>query len=105
MDKMKVLCDINIVLDVPNTNRFFIKKLSEWMKIELLLFIIFFISIFLLNNRQLYILYSFFYVPSAIMLFYTIILLRNSINKSMIQEKEIYIVAEEKRKTTIDNIG
>jgi len=71
---------IQVILNHPGKNRFFIKQLSIWMKVELYFTIIFILSSYLVNYYFLYIIFFIGYIPSIIMMIYTIYMIWDSLD-------------------------
>ena len=70
---------IDIIIDNPLKNGYYIKHLNLWMKFEILFFFVFICSTQILPNFKLFI-FGVFYIPSILMLIFSIWNLRDSIN-------------------------
>ena len=71
---------INMILHHPGKNRNLIKIQTLWMKLELYFIIIFIICLYYLNIQNILILFYIGYIPSIIMMFYTIIKIWDSLD-------------------------
>tara|TARA_B100001146_G_scaffold213638_1_gene214184 strand:- start:123 stop:803 length:681 start_codon:yes stop_codon:yes gene_type:complete len=70
---------IDIIINKPLNNAYYIKYLGYWMKIEIILFILFIISIQIIPSFSL-IVFGIFYIPSLLMLIFSTWNLRDSID-------------------------
>ena len=70
---------IDIIINKPLNNAYYIKYLNYWMKIEIILFISFAISVKVIPSFNL-IVFGIFYIPSLLMLIVSIWHLRDSID-------------------------
>ena len=70
---------IDIIINNPLKNGYYIKYLSHWMKIEIIMLFIFIFTIIIIPNMKLAI-FGIFYIPSIVMLIYSVWNLRDSIN-------------------------
>ena len=88
---------INMILHHPGKNRDLIKIQTFWMKLELYFIIIFIICLYYLNIQNILILFYIGYIPSIIMMFYTIIKIWDSLDyfsKDIIINEELEDINE-----------
>ena len=77
-----------IVIECPQKNGCYLQSLNYFMRIQVFFIITFSIISYFLNESIIYYFFSFYYIPSMIIMIYYVYKLKNSINEYIFLKKE-----------------